>query len=96
ATVTSRGSQEPGLKALEQGLEIRKLGLLAKIYEDGQTEEDEAVVCRFQLDDTLAITGLKMPKGEKGGDKAGDFILKADHAFLVVELVEKLFIKKDD
>ncbi|MBQ9405514.1 MAG: recombination-associated protein RdgC [Desulfovibrio sp.] len=88
ATVSARGSQEPGLKALEKGMQIRRMGIVADIYE-GQ-EAEPVMSCVFSLDDSLAVNGLKMPKHEKGNDREADVLLKASHACTVAELVEKL------
>lgn len=90
ASVTARGSQEPGIKALEKGLEIRRMGILANIYEGPDADADPTVICQFSLDNALTVTGLKMPKHERGNDKEADFLLKAAHAFTVANLVERL------
>lgn len=69
--------------ALEEGLRITKMTLLAV---DGERETT------FSLADDLAISGLKLPKGEKGDDADAMFLLKADacaHAAHIVEALSK-------
>lgn len=69
--------------ALEEGLRITKMALLAV---DGEQETT------FSLADDLAISGLKLPKGEKGDDADATFLLKAEacaHAAYIVEALSK-------
>lgn len=69
--------------ALEEGLRITKMALLAV---DGEQETT------FSLADDLAISGLKLPKGEKGDDADATFLLKAEacaHAAHIVEALSK-------
>lgn len=69
--------------ALEEGLRITKMALLAV---DGEQETT------FSLADDLAISGLKLPKGEKGDDADATFLLTAEvcaHAAHIVEALSK-------
>lgn len=94
ATVSARGSQEPGLKALEEGLQIKRLGILAQIYEANTPDDQEPDrECVFLLDDELNITQLKMPKLEDTRDRRDRedrLYLNADHAATVAEIVMAL------
>lgn len=67
--------------ALNEGLGIQKLLLSAS--------RDDMQLC-FNLDAALAVSGLKLPKAEKGADADADFLLKADVCATVAMLVEKL------
>ena len=67
--------------ALQEGLRITKMALLAV---DGEQEVP------FALADDLAISGLKLPKGEKSEDAATTFLLKADACARVAHVVETL------
>ena len=60
--------------ALDEGLIIRKLAMIA----DASLE--------FSLDTSLTISGLKLPKAEKGADADTDFLLKADVCVMVADL----------
>ena len=60
--------------ALDEGLIIRKLAMIA----DASLE--------FSLDTSLTVSGLKLPKAEKGADADTDFLLKADVCVMVADL----------
>lgn len=69
--------------ALEEGLRITKMSLLAV---DGEQE------LAFALADDMVISGLKLPKGEKGDDADATFLIKAEacaHAAHIVEALSK-------
>lgn len=67
--------------ALEEGLRITKMALLAV---DGEQE------LAFALADDLTISGLKLPKGEKGDDADATFLLKAEACAHVAGVVEAM------
>ena len=67
--------------ALEEGLRITKMALLAV---DGEQETT------FSLAGDLAISGLKLPKGEKGDDADATFLLKAEACAQAAHIVEAL------
>ena len=67
--------------ALEEGLRITKMALLAV---DGEQE------LAFALADDLTISGLKLPKGEKGDDTDATFLLKAEACAHVAGVVEAM------
>ncbi|MBQ7607464.1 MAG: recombination-associated protein RdgC [Desulfovibrionaceae bacterium] len=90
ASVSARGNQEAGLKALEEGLYIRRMGINAEVRDPEEQSDDPKATCQFMLDESLIVTGLKMPKQERGSAREDDFFLKAGHAFLVAEIVEKM------
>ena len=60
--------------ALDEGLIIRKLAMIA----DATLE--------FSLDTSLTVSGLKLPRAEKGADMDTDFLLKADVCVMVADL----------
>ena len=60
--------------ALDEGLIIRKLAMIA----DATLE--------FSLDTSLTVSGLKLPRAEKGADADTDFLLKADVCVMVADL----------
>lgn len=67
--------------ALEEGLRITKMALLAV---DGERET------AFSLADDLALSGLKLPKGEKGDNVDATFLLKAEACAHAAHIVENL------
>ena len=67
--------------ALEDGLKIVRMALLAS------ADEQELA---FSLAADLSITGLKLPKGEKGDEADATFLLKADACARIASLVEHL------
>ncbi|GAB1255379.1 MULTISPECIES: recombination-associated protein RdgC [Desulfovibrio] len=67
--------------ALEEGLRITKMALLAV---NGEQE------LPFTLADDLTLSGLKLPKGEKGDDAEVTFFLKAEACAHVAHIVETL------
>ena len=99
ATVTARGSQEPGLKALEEGLTIKRLGILAQIYQDNASSDQEPdEECLFLLDDNQKVTQLKMPKLEDKRDhkdREDRFLINAEHAMAVAQIVLALLSPRD-
>jgi len=44
----------------------------------------------FTLDAMLGISGLRLPKPEKGTDEDATFLLNADTCSIVADLVEEL------
>ena len=60
--------------ALDEGLIIQKLAMIA----DATLE--------FSLDTSLTVSGLKLPRAEKGADMDTDFLLKADVCVMVADL----------
>lgn len=58
--------------ALNEGLTIQKLAMTAV-----PTDPPDASLS-FSLDTAMMISGLKLPKAEKGADADTDFLLKAD------------------
>lgn len=81
AKVAVANSQGAVATALDDGLHITKLAI--KADEGGQ----EAA---FVLADDLAVTGLKLPKGERGDDPSATFLLKADVCAFAAKVVEAL------
>ena len=73
-TVAVQNNENTIASALDEGLIIRKLAMIA----DASLE--------FSLDTSLTISGLKLPKAEKGADADTDFLLKADVCVMVADL----------
>ena len=98
ATVTARGSQEPGLKALEEGLKIKRLGILAQLYDEKSNTDQEAdEECLFLLDDAQKVTQLKMPKLEDKRDhqdREDRFLINVEHAIAAAQVVLALCAPK--
>lgn len=81
AHVVVVNNQSAVATALEEGLRITKMALLAV---DGERET------AFSLADDLALSGLKLPKGEKGDDVDATFLLKAEACAHAAHIVENL------
>ena len=69
--------------ALGEGLDIQKMRLTAT---QGGTELE------FALDASLTVSGLKLPKAQKGADDAATVLLKADTCSMVARLVKTLAV----
>ena len=76
-TVAVQNNENTIASALDEGLIIQKLAMIAEAS-DGTLE--------FSLDTSLTISGLKLPKAEKGADADTDFLLKADVCVMVADL----------
>ncbi|WP_297849121.1 recombination-associated protein RdgC [uncultured Desulfovibrio sp.] len=81
AHVVVVNNQSAVATALEEGLRITKMALLVV---DGERET------AFSLADDLALSGLKLPKGEKGDDADATFLLKAEACAYAAHIVENL------
>lgn len=81
AHVVVVNNQSAVATALEEGLRITKMALLVV---DGERET------AFSLADDLALSGLKLPKGEKGDDADATFLLKAEACAHAAHIVENL------
>ena len=68
--------------ALGEGMEIVRMSLAA-------SEEEQ-----FSLSADLTVTGMKLPKGEKGDEPDAVFLLKADICARVARIVEALGKRK--
>ena len=91
AIVVAKGDMETGMKALENGLLIRKMGLSLDFYHGEAGDESqpgEAVV--LTLADDFTVSGLKLPKAERGAEREADFILKAECCVSVAEVIAKI------
>jgi len=71
-------------QALDEGMAIQKLHLVATSVSDADWQVD------FTLDAMLGISGLRLPKPEKGADEDATFLLNADTCAIVADLVEDL------
>ena len=81
AHVVVVNNQSAVATALEEGLRITKMALLAV---DGERET------AFSLADDLALSGLKLPKGAQGDDADATFLLKAEACAHAAHIVENL------
>lgn len=84
ALVAVQNNANSVVSALDEGLNIRKLRLLATSQEDSELQYD------FVLDTALGVSGLKLPKAEKGTDKDAELFLKADACYSVANIVDAL------
>ena len=69
--------------ALGEGLDIQKMRLSAT---------QEGTELEFALDASLTVSGLKLPKAQKGADDAATVLLKADTCSMVARLVKTLAV----
>jgi len=72
------------VSALDEGLTIQKLRLVATLADNPEYQLD------FVLDTSLGVSGLRLPKAEKGADKDADFLLKTGMCWTAADLVESL------
>lgn len=84
ATVAVQNNLSTLVAALDEGYAVQKLRLVGSADALAEFELD------FSLDSSLVVSGLKLPKGEKGMEKEADFLLKADAVSVVADLVENL------
>ena len=71
-------------QALEEGMAIQKLHLVAP------TDAAPARQMEFTLDAGLAVSGLKLPKPEKGAEEDATFLVNADVCAAVADMVERV------
>ena len=84
AAVAVRNSLNAVVQALEEGMVIQKLHLVAT------SDADPDLQLEFTLDAGLAVSGLKLPRAEKGAEEDTIFIINADICSQVADMVEKL------
>ncbi|WP_206214266.1 recombination-associated protein RdgC [Desulfovibrio sp. ZJ369] len=84
AAVAVQNSLNAVSQALEEGMAIQKLHLVAT------SDADPDRQLEFTLDAGLAVSGLKLPKAEKGADEDATFLVNADTCSSVADLVEEL------
>lgn len=91
ATVVAKGEMETGKKALENGLLIKKMGLSLDFYhgEIGDDSQPEEAIL-LTLQDDLSVSGLKLPKAERGAERETDFILKAECCISAANVIRLL------
>ena len=71
-------------QVLEEGMSIQKLHLAATSASEPDWQVD------FTLGSSLAVSGLRFPKAEKGMEEDGTFFLNADICSRVADIVEEL------
>lgn len=84
AAVAVQNSLNAVAQALEEGMAIQKLHLVATSDADSDRQLE------FTLDAGLAVPGLKLPKAEKGAEEDATFLLNADVCTAVADMVEAL------
>ncbi len=84
SAVAVQNSLNAVAQALDDGMAIQKLHLVATSANDPDWQME------FSLDATLAVSGLRLPKVEKGMDEDATFLLNADACSQVADLVEAL------
>ena len=84
SAVAVQNSLNAVAQALDEGMAIQKLHLVgtSAAAPDWQTD--------FSLDAALAVSGLRLPKAERGMDEGATFLLNADTCSIVADLVEAL------
>lgn len=84
SAVAVRNSLNAVAQALEEGMSIQKLHLVATSASEPDWQAD------FTLDASLAVSGLRLPKVEKGAEEDATFFLNADTCSIVADMVEVL------
>lgn len=84
SAVAVQNSLNAVAQALGEGMAIHKLHLVATSGSDPDWQVD------FSLDAALAISGLRLPKAEKGMDEDATYLLNAGICYIVADLVEEL------
>ena len=84
AAVAVQNSLNAVAQALEEGMAIQKLHLVATF----DTDPDRQL--EFTLDAGLAVSGLKLPKAEKGAEEDATFLVNADVCAAVADMVERM------
>ncbi len=82
AAVAVQNSLNAVAQALEEGMTIQKLHLVAT------SDADPDRQLEFTLDAGLAVSGLKLPKAEKGAEEDATFLVNADLCAAVADMVE--------
>ena len=84
AAVAVQNNLNAVTQALEEGMAIQKLHLIATSGADPNRQLE------FTLDAGLAVSGLKLPKAEKGAEEDATFLVNADVCTAVADMVETL------
>lgn len=84
SAVAVQNSLNAVAQALEEGMTIQKLHLVATSASEPDWQVD------FTLDAALAVSGLRLPKAEKGAGEDATFIINADICSKVADMVEAL------
>lgn len=84
AAVAVQNSLNAVAQALEEGMSIQKLHLVATSASEPDWQAE------FMLDAGGAVSGLKLPRAEKGAEEDARFIINADICSQVADMVEEL------
>ena len=84
SAVAVQNSLNAVAQALEEGMAIQKLHLVATSASEPDWQVD------FTLDAALAVSGLRLPKAEKGAGEDATFLVNADACSIVADMVEAL------
>lgn len=86
AAVAVQNSLNAVSQALEDGMAIQRLHLVA------MSDADPDRQVEFTLDAGLVVSGLKLPKAEKGADEEATFLVNADVCSQVSGMVEGMAV----
>ena len=64
--------------------------VVQKLYLAATSDADPDRQMEFTLDAGLAVSGLKLPKAEKGAEEDATFLVNADICSQVADMVEKM------
>ena len=84
SAVAVQNSLNAVAQALDEGMAIQKLHLVATSASEPDWQAD------FTLDAGLAVSGLRIPKAEKGAGEDATFLVNADICSRVADIVEAL------
>lgn len=84
SAVAVRNSLNAVAQAFEEGMAIQKLHLVATSASEPDWQAD------FTLDASLTVSGLRLPKTEKGAGEDATFLLNADTCSIVADMMEAL------
>lgn len=84
AAVAVQNSLNAVAQALKEGMTIQKLHLVVT------SNADPDLQLKFTLDTGLTVSGLKLPKAEKGAEKDVTFLVNADACAAVADTVADL------
>lgn len=84
AAVAVQNSLNAVAQALEESMAIQKLHLVAT------SDADPDRQLEFTLDAGLAVSGLKLPRAEKGAEEDATFLVNADVCAAVADMVERV------
>lgn len=88
-SIAVQNSQDAVAQALTNGLAIDRMSFAAR--EDGTEEE-----WKFTLNTDLAVSGLRLPKPEKGAEMSATFLINATRCAKTADVVVALSVETDE